>query len=159
MQFSSNTGLSSLSPSNRESMDPIAELLSQLSGVRRAANLGQSHTTPQLQQLQMQLQLERHSSAPLRQPFDRAPIERVIRRHQQQSSQQLQSNSTHSTVNGTQQQLPYVVLMEPSPSPATLAAAAAAVAQSNTTGNQTSGTTITSSSKTPNASQFLLSRY
>jgi hypothetical protein len=158
MQFSSNSGLSSLSPNNRESMDPIAELLSQLSGVRRAANLSQTHTTPQLQQLQMQLQLERQSSAPLRQPFDRAPIERVIRRHQQQSSQQLQSNASHSTVNGTQQQLPYVVLMEPSPSPATLAAAAAAVTQNNTTGNQTSGTTIAPSAKNANASQFLLSR-
>lgn len=144
-------------------MDPIAELLSQLSGVRRAANLGQSHTTPQLQQLQMQLQLDRHSSTPLRQAFDRAPIERVIRRHQQQSSQQqLQSNSSQPTVNGTQQQLPYVVLMEPNPSPATLAAAAAAVTQNNNnnsnTGNSNS-TTISAPNKNSNSSQFLLSRY
>ncbi|CAG2162005.1 unnamed protein product [Oppiella nova] len=160
MQFSSNSGLSSLSPNNRDSMDPIAELLSQLSGVRRAANLGQSHATPQLQQLQMQLQLDRSSSTPLRQPFDRAPIERVIRRHQQQSSQQqLQSNSSHSTVNGTQQQLPYVVLMEPNPSPATLAAAAAAVTQTtNSTGNQNTTTSIASAPKSANSSQFLLSR-
>ena len=60
MQFSSAPGLSTFSGSSRESMDPIAELLSQLSGVRRAANLGQSHSN-QLQQLQMQLQLERNS--------------------------------------------------------------------------------------------------
>ena len=141
-------------------MDPIAELLSQLSGVRRAANLGQSHATPQLQQLQMQLQLDRHSTTPLRQAFDRAPIERVIRRHQQ-SSQQLQSNASQSTINGTQQQLPYVVLMEPNPSPATLAAAAAAVTQNNNnsnTGNQNS-ITNTSANKSPSSSQFLLSRY
>ncbi|CAG2108739.1 unnamed protein product [Medioppia subpectinata] len=158
MQFSSNSGLSSLTSNNRDSMDPIAELLSQLSGVRRAANLGQSHPTPQLQQLQMQLQLDRTSSTPLRQPFDRAPIERVIRRHQQQSSQQqLQSNSSQSAVNGTQQQLPYVVLMEPNPSPATLAAAAAAVTQTNSTGNQNTTTSI-ATSKSANSSQFLLSR-
>jgi len=58
MHFSSSGGLS---PSNREGIDPIAELLSQLSGVRRSGgNSGQSSSAPsQLQQLQMQLQLER----------------------------------------------------------------------------------------------------
>ncbi|GLV41693.1 Potassium channel modulatory factor 1 [Carabus blaptoides fortunei] len=35
--FSSSGGLSSLSPSSRDNVDPIAELLSQLSGVRRSA--------------------------------------------------------------------------------------------------------------------------
>jgi len=55
---SSSGGLSSLSPSSRESVDPIAELLSQLSGVRRST-AGQGSTPSQLQQLQMQLQLER----------------------------------------------------------------------------------------------------
>ncbi|KAL3183173.1 hypothetical protein MRX96_006940 [Rhipicephalus microplus] len=35
MQFSSTGGLSALSPSNRDSMDPIAELLSQLSSARQ----------------------------------------------------------------------------------------------------------------------------
>nr|CAD7398185.1 unnamed protein product [Timema poppensis] len=54
----SSGGLSSLSPSSRDSVDPIAELLSQLSGVRRSA-AGQGSTPSQLQQLQMQLQLER----------------------------------------------------------------------------------------------------
>ncbi|XP_054167200.1 E3 ubiquitin-protein ligase KCMF1-like [Oppia nitens] len=161
MAFSSNSGLSSLSPNNRDSMDPIAELLSQLSGVRRAANLGQTHATPQLQQLQMQLQLDRtSSSAPLRQTFDRAPIERVIRRHQQQSSQQqIQSNSSQSsTANTTQQQLPYVVLMEPNPSPATLAAAAAAVNQNNNNAGTLNVTTGTATSAKSTNSQFLLSR-
>ncbi|KAF4517009.1 hypothetical protein B566_EDAN009682 [Ephemera danica] len=73
--ISSSGGLSSLSPSSRD-VDPIAELLSQLSGVRRsaaaaaaaavtgAASSGSSSsvssTPSQLQQLQMQLQLERH---------------------------------------------------------------------------------------------------
>lgn len=58
MHFSSSGGLS---PSNREGIDPIAELLSQLSGVRRSGGgSGQSTSAPtQLQQLQMQLQLER----------------------------------------------------------------------------------------------------
>jgi len=134
-QFSSSTGLSSLSPNSRESMDPIAELLSQLSGVRRAANLGQSHSS-QLQQLQMQLQLERHAGASVRQPFDRTPIERVIRRHQHasQSGSNVSMGPAPASVgppnpsassNGpnTSQQLPYVVLMEPNPSPAPLPSA------------------------------------
>lgn len=54
MHLSSSSGLSALSPSGRESVDPIAELLSQLSGVRRGAP-----QPSQLQQLQMQIQLER----------------------------------------------------------------------------------------------------
>lgn len=154
MQFNSSSGIATLSPSNRD-MDPIAELLSQLSGVRRAANLSQSHS-PQLQQLQMQLQLERQSSGQsVRQPFDRAPIERVIRRHQQQhqhtqqTSQQSQSHAP-STVHGTQQ-LPYVVLMEPSPSPATLASSAANMAQISTSNSSSGG----SRNLVP---QFLLTR-
>ncbi|KAI1278481.1 hypothetical protein HDE_14361 [Halotydeus destructor] len=104
-------------------MDPIAELLSQLSGVRRATNLGQSHT--QLQQLQMQL--ERHGGSggvgstlggppnmSSRTPFsDRAPIERVIRRHQQSSSTVGGPLGGHAGSAANGQQLPYVVLMEP----------------------------------------------
>lgn len=54
MHFSSSSGISALSPSGRDSVDPIAELLSQLSGVRRGAP-----QPSQLQQLQMQIQLER----------------------------------------------------------------------------------------------------
>lgn len=52
--LSSSSGLSTLSPSGRDSVDPIVELLSQLSGVRRGAP-----QPSQLQQLQMQIQLER----------------------------------------------------------------------------------------------------
>lgn len=55
---SSSGGISSLSPSGRDAVDPIAELLSQLSGVRRS-NPTQGSASAQLQQLQMQLQLER----------------------------------------------------------------------------------------------------
>lgn len=54
MHFSSAGALSALSPAGRDSVDPIAELLSQLSGVRRGAP-----QPSQLQQLQMQIQLER----------------------------------------------------------------------------------------------------
>ncbi len=59
--FFSTGGLSSISPSTRDTADPIAELLSQLSGVRRstASTSAQSSTPSQLQQLQIQLQLER----------------------------------------------------------------------------------------------------
>lgn len=60
--FSTSGGLSALSPSSRDAVvDPIAELLSQLSGVRRP--LSHSSQAPsQLQQLQMQLQLERQQA-------------------------------------------------------------------------------------------------
>ncbi|XP_011184095.1 E3 ubiquitin-protein ligase Kcmf1 [Zeugodacus cucurbitae] len=68
MHFSSSSGLSALSPSGRESVDPIAELLSQLSGVRRGGP-----QTSQLQQLQMQIQLERQQVTATRQQLERLP--------------------------------------------------------------------------------------
>jgi len=60
MHFSGTGGasLTGLSPSGREAMDPIAELLSQLSSVRSRAAAAQS-VTSQLQQLEMQLQSTR----------------------------------------------------------------------------------------------------
>lgn len=72
MHFSSSGGLS---PSNRDGIDPIAELLSQLSsGVRRSGGTGQSSPAPsQLQQLQMQLQLERQQVRAARQQLERLP--------------------------------------------------------------------------------------
>lgn len=71
MHFSSGGGISSLSPSSRDAVvDPIAELLSQLSGVRRGA---QPTTPSQLQQLQMQLQLERQQATAARQQLERLP--------------------------------------------------------------------------------------
>ncbi|NXL90715.1 KCMF1 ligase, partial [Alectura lathami] len=66
---------SSYSPSNREAMDPIAELLSQLSGVRRSAGGQINSSSPsasQLQQLQMQLQLERQHAQAARQQLETA---------------------------------------------------------------------------------------
>lgn len=54
MHFSSAGTLSALSPAGRDSVDPISELLSQLTGVRRGAP-----QPSQLHQLQMQIQLER----------------------------------------------------------------------------------------------------
>nr|XP_009937380.1 PREDICTED: E3 ubiquitin-protein ligase KCMF1 [Opisthocomus hoazin] len=66
---------SSYSPSNREAMDPIAELLSQLSGVRRTAGGQLNSSGPsasQLQQLQMQLQLERQHAQAARQQLETA---------------------------------------------------------------------------------------
>ncbi|KAI1233253.1 E3 ubiquitin-protein ligase KCMF1 [Lamprotornis superbus] len=66
--------VSSYSPSNRETMDPIAELLSQLSGVRRSAGQLNSSgpSASQLQQLQMQLQLERQHAQAARQQLETA---------------------------------------------------------------------------------------
>nr|XP_047912296.1 E3 ubiquitin-protein ligase KCMF1-like [Anser cygnoides] len=65
---------SSYSTSNREAMDPIAELLSQLSGVRRSAGQLSSSgpSASQLQQLQMQLQLERQHAQAARQQLETA---------------------------------------------------------------------------------------
>ncbi|KAI1904920.1 hypothetical protein AGOR_G00010650 [Albula goreensis] len=69
----SSSQSSSYSPSNREAMDPIAELLSQLSGVRRSAQLNSSGpSASQLQQLQMQLQLERQQAQAARQQLETA---------------------------------------------------------------------------------------
>jgi len=53
--------------SRLSSGDPIAELLSQLSGVRRSASSSSSSSSQQLQQLQMQLQLERQRQRGLHQ--------------------------------------------------------------------------------------------
>ncbi|XP_050098365.1 E3 ubiquitin-protein ligase KCMF1 isoform X2 [Anopheles aquasalis] len=76
MHFSSSGGgLSTLSPSGRESVDPIAELLQQLSNVRR----GGAPQPSQLQQLHMQIQLERQQVTAARQQLERLP-----RRSQQQ---------------------------------------------------------------------------
>ncbi|XP_053202355.1 E3 ubiquitin-protein ligase KCMF1-like [Panonychus citri] len=62
LQLHAAPGFSASSGSRGESMDPIAELLSTLSGVRRAANLGQSQSN-QIQQLHMQLQQERNAGS------------------------------------------------------------------------------------------------
>lgn len=86
------SGFSSLSPSSRESVDPIAELLSQLSGVRRSTSNTNSSTPTQLQQLQMQLQLERQQVNAARQQLERYPR----RQNQTSSSQPLRENHTSS---------------------------------------------------------------
>lgn len=99
----SSGGLSSLSPSSRETVDPIAELLSQLSGVRRSASNTNSSTPTQLQQLQMQLQLERQQVNAARQQLERFP------RRQTQSQTSLRE-SYASAVSGTS-----TLLLNPSP--------------------------------------------
>lgn len=75
-------GLSSSSSSSstavRESMDPIAELLSQLSGVRRAAQQSQPPMQSQLQLLQQQLQLERQQVQQTRERLERLPARRQM---------------------------------------------------------------------------------
>jgi len=62
-----HSSLTSVSASSREAVDPIAELLSQLSGVRRATGSSSS----QLLQLQMELQLQRQQAQAHRQTLDR----------------------------------------------------------------------------------------
>lgn len=69
---------SSSSTAARESMDPIAELLSQLSGVRRAAQQSQPPMQSQLQLLQQQLQLERQQVQQTRERLERLPARRQM---------------------------------------------------------------------------------
>ncbi|XP_029573911.1 E3 ubiquitin-protein ligase KCMF1-like [Salmo trutta] len=82
MQFTSSTsgGSSTTQTStqsanyNREDMDPIGELLSQLSGVRRSAGsqLSSGPSASQLQQLQMQLQVDWQQAQATRQQLETA---------------------------------------------------------------------------------------
>ncbi|KAG8233391.1 hypothetical protein J437_LFUL013171 [Ladona fulva] len=119
MHFSSSGGLSSLSPSSRENVDPIAELLSQLSGVRRstvaaaAASSGTQGSAPSLQQLQMQLQLERQQFLTSRAAHQinnprktlslpkaaRQPLERLPRRQAQAAAAAAASGITSSAAS------------------------------------------------------------
>nr|XP_022342485.1 E3 ubiquitin-protein ligase KCMF1-like isoform X3 [Crassostrea virginica] len=77
------SGLSGLSPGTRDTMDPIAELLSQLSSVRSRAAAAQS-VSSQLQQLEMQLQSTRQQ------------LERLPNRRQVESSKSNVTNSANS---------------------------------------------------------------
>ncbi|XP_022915323.1 E3 ubiquitin-protein ligase KCMF1-like isoform X2 [Onthophagus taurus] len=87
----------------RESVDPIAELLSQLSGVRRSTS--NTNSTPsQLQQLQMQLQLERQQVNAARQQLERMP------RRQNQSQNTLREAASSAASPG------YGFLINPSAS-------------------------------------------
>lgn len=111
--FNSSGGLPSLSPSSRESVDPIAELLSQLSGVRRSAGNSNTSTPTQLQQLQMQLQLERQQVNAARQQLDRYP-----RRLTQSSNfREPQASSSSGTCTLMLHSAP--VLVQPTPSTTT----------------------------------------
>ncbi|KAL8564372.1 hypothetical protein ACOMHN_057394 [Nucella lapillus] len=68
---SASSTLTGLSPSGRDNMDPIAELLSQLSSVRNRA--AAQSVSSQLQQLEMQLQSTRFLSLSGRQQLERIP--------------------------------------------------------------------------------------
>lgn len=57
----------------RDTIDPIAELLSQLSGVRRSAQQSQQSVQSQLQLLQHQLHLERQQVQRTRERLERLP--------------------------------------------------------------------------------------
>lgn len=57
----------------RDTIDPIAELLSQLSGVRRSAQQSQQSVQSQLQLLQQQLQFERQQVQQTRERLERLP--------------------------------------------------------------------------------------
>ena len=57
----------------RDTIDPIAKLLSQLSGVRRSAQQSQQSVQSQLQLLQQQLQFEREQVQQTRERLERLP--------------------------------------------------------------------------------------
>ncbi|EDO37139.1 predicted protein [Nematostella vectensis] len=92
------TSLSSTS-SFRESMDPIAELLSQLSGVRRAAQQAQPPVQSQLQLLQQQLQLERQQVQQTRERLERLPQRRQMAASSTQSSASATTQESNSSSN------------------------------------------------------------
>ncbi|XP_055692025.1 E3 ubiquitin-protein ligase Kcmf1-like isoform X1 [Lutzomyia longipalpis] len=100
MHFNSSGGLSAMSPSGRDNVDPIAELLSQLSGVRRAPQ------TSQLHQLQMQIQLERQQVSAARAHLERLPRRQahpVISSSSTTSSNGLTSSGVGVSASSSQQ--------------------------------------------------------
>lgn len=100
MHFSSSGGgLSGSHESGRESVDPIAELLQQLSGVRRGAP-----QPSQLQQLQMQIQMERQQVSAARQQLERLP-----RRQAQPSSITASSSSNANGASSASSQSSTIV--------------------------------------------------
>ncbi|XP_064630186.1 E3 ubiquitin-protein ligase KCMF1-like [Lineus longissimus] len=104
MHFSSaSSALTGLSPSSRESMDPIAELLSQLSSVRSRAAAAQS-VSSQLQQLEMQLQSTRDKNQN-RQQLERLPRGQVeaARPNSSGATASVELPSTRNTSNSNSQ--------------------------------------------------------
>ena len=88
---------SSSSTSGRESMDPIAELLSQLSGVRRVTQQSQPPMQSQLQLLQQQLQLERQQVQHTRERLERLPTRQKMAAAAAAASSSAPTTSTVST--------------------------------------------------------------
>ncbi|XP_055316412.1 E3 ubiquitin-protein ligase Kcmf1 isoform X2 [Sitodiplosis mosellana] len=164
MHLSSSSGLSALSPSGRESVDPIAELLSQLSGVRRG-----NPPPSQLQQLQMQIQLERQQVSAARQQLERLP-----RRPQPVSSSSASNalnsgsagasngigSTNHSSSNNNNSGRDITITSNP----LLLAAAAAAASSSNSnlgSGSNANGSAMQSntSNQSNPSNRFLLTRF
>lgn len=153
MQFSSSGGgLSTLSPSGRESVDPIAELLQQLSGVRRGAP-----QPSQLQQLQMQIQMERQQVSAARQQLERLPR----RQGHSSSSMATSSSSNANGLTSTSSQSSTVVNITGNnfrePAIASLSATAAAVSGTSSVGGTGGGTQPTQTSSITEF-QFLLTK-
>ena len=104
LPFSSTTSLA-LSPGNNRdsSMDPISELLSQLSGARRVTQNSSNY-----QQFQMHLLLERNpsvstsASSSSRQAANRTSNERAMRRHQQQAAAAAAASQSASSSSQSQ---------------------------------------------------------
>lgn len=94
----SNAAATPLPHHSREPFtDPIAELLSQLSGVRRSAQQLQNvSTSSQLQELQAQLQLERQRASIIRQQLERIPGKIQTTQGGKQSAQQTANNQNKS---------------------------------------------------------------
>ncbi|XP_072177550.1 E3 ubiquitin-protein ligase KCMF1-like [Diadema setosum] len=133
-----SAGQSSGSPGNREAMDPIAELLSQLSGARRSAGGLGSHssTASQLHQLQMmQLQLER-----------------------QQQQQQQQSQNAQVRSMGSRRQVESLTVPPPRRPTGTSASANSNPGHGAPNYSSVVESTLLSTSTNQPESQYLLSR-
>ncbi|XP_055541686.1 E3 ubiquitin-protein ligase KCMF1 [Wyeomyia smithii] len=158
MHFSSSGGgLSTLSPSGRESVDPIAELLQQLSSVRR----GGAPQPSQLQQLQMQIQLERQQVSAARQQLERLP------RRQQQPVVSSTANATggsNTTGNvSTSQQSSSIITLNagsreaPIASSSSLPMVSSGIGACNILGNVSVAAAAAAASQ--QQSQFLMARF
>lgn len=134
-----SSALSSLSPSNatRDAMDPIAELLQQLSGVRR--NHAAQSTSSQLQQLQMQLQLERQQA-------------QVARQQQLERGSSVGANRRSTPTNSTLANAVAAVGATSSPLGPLI------TAQSNNSSTQGTSGAVVGAAPSTASSQFLLSR-
>lgn len=154
--------------STRDNIDPIAQLLTQLSDVRRINNgaastggVGATGGGPN----SMQFHFERQSAGGATAAAtgsNRIPLERIIQRQRRQTSQSSQSiTSTLAATSHAESilssQLPYMVLLDSTTSPSFGAGGPTATASLTSNPNQSGTAGVTQLAKTT-APNFLLAK-